>query len=362
MSRIVIFSDGTCASPNKENATNVLVTARTVRPVAQKDKTRQLTFYEAGVGTGNIIDQTITGGFLGGGLNKNVEDAYRFLIHNYVEGDEVFLFGFSRGAYTVRSLVGLIYNVGLLKKDHSDKVGDAIKIYRNRNQGPDSPEAIKFRENCSQDMPIKFLGVWDTVAALGLLLRPFSRLWAWRYGFHDAKLSEIVDHAYQGLAIDERRWSFNPSVWDSDPYKKGEGKRAIKRKTDQIVEQVWFSGVHSDIGGSYDKHGLSDITLRWMTGKARELGLEFDDASIDDFAKGNEPAVINDSRYKWTKLGFAHIREYGVTNAGTESIHHTVIDNHKNHRKGPPPKNLSKYFDSGTLRITDQAGNVALSE
>ena len=107
MSRIVVLSDGTSASPDKANPTNVLVTARSVLPVAS-DGTRQLTFYDAGVGTGNMIDQYITGGLMGGGLNKNIEDTYRFLMHNYQEGDEVFLLGFSRGAYTARSLVGLI--------------------------------------------------------------------------------------------------------------------------------------------------------------------------------------------------------------------------------------------------------------
>lgn len=126
MSRIVIFSDGTSASPDKENPTNVLVTARSVLPVS-KDGTRQLTFYEAGVGTGDKIDQYITGGLMGGGLTKNIEDASRFLMHNYHEGDEVFLFGFSRGAFTVRSLVGLIYNVGLLKKDESNRVAEASR-------------------------------------------------------------------------------------------------------------------------------------------------------------------------------------------------------------------------------------------
>ena len=196
MSRIVVFSDGTSASPDKANPTNVLVTARSVLPEDSKG-TRQLTFYDAGVGTGNLVDQYITGGLMGGGLNKNIEDTYRFLMHNYQsaeeagnkQGDEVFLFGFSRGAYTVRSLVGLIYNVGLLRKDESDRVGEAMKTYRDRNLRPDSSEAREFRSRYSREIPIKFLGVWDTVAALGLLIRPFTGLWTRTHGFHDAKLS-----------------------------------------------------------------------------------------------------------------------------------------------------------------------------
>jgi len=204
MSRIVILSDGTSASPDKADPTNVLVTARSVLPVAS-DGTRQLTFYDAGVGTGDKIDQYITGGLMGGGLNKNIEDAYRFLMHNYQDGDEVFLFGFSRGAYTARSLVGLIYNVGLLNKQESDRVPAAIKMYRDRKLGPDSTDAIEFRRKYSREIPIKFLGVWDTVAALGLLIRPFTGWWTRSYGLHDAKLSEIVDNAYQGLAVDEKR-------------------------------------------------------------------------------------------------------------------------------------------------------------
>ena len=256
--------------------------------------------------------------------------------------------------------------MGLLHKHESDRVSEAINMYRDRKRGPDSAEAVDFRSRYSREMPIKFLGVWDTVAALGLLIRPFTGWWTRKHGFHDAKLSEIVDYAYQGLAIDEKRRVFKASVWSRDPYKQGEGKRGNGRGTDQTVEQVWFSGAHSDIGGSYPKHGLSDIALRWMLDKATKLGLEVGlhdtNGYIAEFANDTVPVVINDSRPAITKAFYAYHREYGVTNSGTESVHHTVIDNHKDHRPGPPPKNLSKYFDSGTLRITDQDGNIALSQ
>ena len=158
MSRIVICCDGTSASPDQETPTNVLITSRAVLPVT-KDGTRQVTFYDAGVATGSIIDRWITGGVLGKGLTKNIEDAYRFLMHNYVPDDEVFLFGFSRGAYTVRSLVGMLNNVGLLHKNESDKFYKALEMYRDRGKRPDSEVAINFRKKYSREIRVKFLGV-----------------------------------------------------------------------------------------------------------------------------------------------------------------------------------------------------------
>ena len=263
--RIVICCDGTWNTPDQPVPSNVVQMARSVAPQAQ-DGTTQVVFYDQGVGTtGNILD-SVLGGAFGQGLEKNILDAYRFLIHNYVEDDELFIFGFSRGAYTARSLVGLLRNCGLLHKRDADLVPDAFTLYRRKNAGPNSREAEEFRAAHAHEVGVKFLGVWDTVGALGLPVRGLRHLAARRHEFHDVELSSIVHHAYHALAIDERRCAFRASLWKEKP------------KADQVVEQVWFPGVHADVGGGYPERGLGNVTFTWMASKAVACGLELDHA------------------------------------------------------------------------------------
>ncbi|UCE64547.1 MAG: DUF2235 domain-containing protein, partial [Nitrospirota bacterium] len=165
MKRLVICYDGTWNNPEDtkqgegEAITNVVKLARAIKP-QDTDGVQQIVFYDWGIGTGGLWD-TLTGGALGKGIDKNIQDGYRFLVHNFVRGDELFLFGFSRGAYTARSLVGLIRNCGLLKKTHADRIVEAYDQYRSPNK-PDSREAKGFREDFSRKVNVKFLGVWDT--------------------------------------------------------------------------------------------------------------------------------------------------------------------------------------------------------
>ncbi len=179
--RLVACSDGTWYTADRNTPGNVVEMVRSVLPQAP-DGTDQILFYDPGVGTGGVFDK-YSGGMFGSGLSKNVLDVYRFLVHNYVEGDEIYLFGFSRGAYTVRSAAGLIRNCGLLHKEHAGRANEAFRIYRERDEGPDTADAIHFREKYSrQPLRIKFIGVWDTVGALGIpvdflrfLMRPARR-------------------------------------------------------------------------------------------------------------------------------------------------------------------------------------------
>ena len=148
MRRLVVCCDGTWNTPDHIDAgvlapTNVVDMARAVVPVAP-DGTSQLVYYHPGVGTDNLVDK-LTGGAFGIGLDRNVQDAYLFLVHNYSEGDEIYFFGFSRGAYTVRSTAGMLRKVGLLRKERADLTKRATEIYRSRTGGADSPEADDFR-------------------------------------------------------------------------------------------------------------------------------------------------------------------------------------------------------------------------
>jgi uncharacterized protein (DUF2235 family) len=257
--RLVVCCDGTWNRPDEKSPTNV---AKMALAVAEEDgQTQQLVLYHRGVGTGRF--DRVRGGAFGWGLSRNVRDCYRYVVEHYEPDDELYFFGFSRGAYTARSTVGLIRNAGILRREHRDRVADAYELYRDRGatRRPSGIEAMLFRRSYSHDeIAIRFVGVWDTVGALGVPGVPKSlcgRLWA----FHDTELSSRVVRAYQALAIDERRRPFVPSLWHRSP------------DDHNILEQRWFAGVHSDVGGGYADCALAEIPLWWMAEKARDAGL-----------------------------------------------------------------------------------------
>ena len=275
MKSLVICCDGTwnradsTTDAEQHNATNVLRFAY-LTAKRDADGNPQILFYDQGVGTGNRVDR-LTGGAFGRGLDDNIFDAYRFLIANYEEGDRIYLVGFSRGAFTARSLAGLIRTCGILKREAVDHYVEALRRYREREGDPDSEELRAIRSGCSiagdGKVPIHFIGVWDTVGSLGIPLRGLRGLTRRRYRFHDTELSGSVAHAYHALAIDERRAPFEPMLWSSEP------------KGKQVLEQVWFAGVHSDVGGGYQERGNSDVSLGWMLEKAEAAGLATDRSS-----------------------------------------------------------------------------------
>lgn len=223
-------------------------------------------FYERGVGTGGFLDN-IRGGAFGAGLSRNIRRAYKFLSRHYEPGDEIFIFGFSRGSYTARSLVGYLSTVGLLRSTQCNAVNESRGWYYYRTSPLDrlSTEGAEVRRYAHKesDVRIKFLGVFDTVGALGIPIAWFRRENRDLFEFHDVGLSARCDMSVQALAIDEHREAFEATLWR-------------KPKFDQIgspAEQVWFVGAHSDIGGGYvdertrtsaSPDALDDITLDWM--------------------------------------------------------------------------------------------------
>ena len=271
MKRIIICADGTWNRPEKDLTrdfpTNVLKIARSILPL-DSDGIQQVVFYDWGLGA--YHDQ-ITGGGFGAGINKNITDGYRFIVQNYNPGDELFFFGFSRGAYTVRSLAGLIYNCGVLKRAHANRIEQAFDLYKDTEIHPRDENSIGFRRKyaVSSDQRIRFIGVWDTVGALGVPLRMLGFLNE-RHLFHDTKIGPNIDFARHALSIDEIRDDFEPTIWKQ------------RRKMD--LQQVWFAGVHSDIGGGYKpgpkRESLSDIPLQWMIDEAQKAGLHFENHLI----------------------------------------------------------------------------------
>jgi len=248
----------------------------------------QVKWYDKGVGT-NWYDK-VTGGAFGLGLSQKIREGYKFLSDTYDSGDEVFVFGFSRGAYTARSLIGFIRNCGLLPKGHagdgpdSPELLEAYELYRARDSGPDSEVATRFRlEKNSPLIKIKFLGVWDTVGALGIPLQSFGAFNKEAFEFHDTELSGLVENAFHAVAVDEHREPYNVTLWTP------------KTKPDQQVEQCWFIGAHCDVGGGYQTRQLSDLTLAWMQEKASDCGLKLNPAGIPQVNTNVATTSVSDS-------------------------------------------------------------------
>ena len=288
MKRLVICCDGTWNSPEHAGVapSNVVRLARALLPAAS-DGVPQVVYYDPGVGTGDIIDR-LSGGAFGAGLSLNVREAYRFIVHNYEPGDALYFFGFSRGAYTVRSAAGFVRKVGILHKRHADRIAEGWAIYRIREGDADTDKAQAFRDAYShpdpEEIDMRCIGVWDTVGALGIP-GPLGFLTKKGNGFHDVALSSRVKFAFHAIAVDEKRLFFRPTLWEQSPQARG-----------QILEQVWFPGVHADIGGGYNEKALADNTLVWMISRARLAGLEFDQGYIDSVCSPDPRGPLHESR------------------------------------------------------------------
>ncbi len=277
--KLVVFCDGTWNRADQKTLdgrpcpTNVLRLFEATMPYDQQDNP-QIVHYVEGVGTRKA--ERLRGGGFGYGISDNIKNAYCFIVSNYEPGDEIFLFGFSRGAFTARSIAGLIRNVGILRRDKRHLVSEAFRRYKDRSPKwhPDSEYSNEFRkENTHQNETIRFLGVWDTVGALGA---PFGMVLGWivdklfKCRFHDVNLSSIIESAYHALSIDERRWPFRPTLWKLND--KHLQKNAANGNH-PAYEEKWFPGVHSNVGGGYPNTGLSDCALEWMVDRARYHGL-----------------------------------------------------------------------------------------
>src|SRR5258708_2628086 len=227
-----------------------------------ENSSSQRVFYDDGVGADGLAIGRILGGAFGKGLFQKVKDGYTAIAHVYQPGDRIYIYGFSRGAYTARSVSGMITACGLPTKSFQPQLVDtAFQAYRERDKTK-RPAILKPLDEFALEVPtIHVLGVWDTVGALGIPGALFGQNDDVLYGFLDTNLHPNVLHAFHALAIDERRKEFLPTLWTSVP------------AAGQQVEQVWFTGVHSDVGGGYAECGLSEITLNWMLQQSIDLGL-----------------------------------------------------------------------------------------
>ncbi|RLA46184.1 MAG: DUF2235 domain-containing protein [Gammaproteobacteria bacterium] len=315
MANIVICADGTWNRPEddleKDYPSNVLKLARAVKP--SPPNLKQHVFYDWGVGSYyNVVGAGITGS----GIQKNIVDAYRYIVQNYALNDKIYLFGFSRGAYTVRALCGLINNCGIVKRSDAKLIGKAWRMYKSAaaKNHPDGHSARDFRcDHCHNSRKVHFVGVWDTVGALGV---PFSLMGLLdsKDEFYDTKMGANVSFARHALAIDEQRQDFEPTIWNS--------------RTEVDLKQVWFAGVHSDIGGSYPPDSVtnavvSDIALGWMLDQAKAVGLKIEPHTRQRLTDGTR-AKLHKSRN--------HVYRF------KRPLHRTLIDSEKPTRIHPSVK------------------------
>ncbi len=321
---IVVFSDGTGQEGGKGFNTNVYKLFNMI-----EDRTSdQVAFYDAGLGT----DWHVISGNVGGlGITKNILQCYRFIFDNYEAGDSIFLFGFSRGATTVRSLSGFIHQFGILPKSRGDLIKKAYDLYEIEDEKKRIQKADEFiGKHHTMWTRIKFLGVWDTVAALGLPFKSvdsfFDRLPFFKHKFHNLILSPSVENAYHALSIDDERLTFHPTLWDPKilPYQK--------------MKQVWFCGVHTDVGGGYPEQELSDIALLWIKSRALEHGLKiYPDQAVKIDPKAN--GIMHDSRgTALTRLYRKKVRSWNMGTHGKPTIHQSVLDRTLNKDNEPSPK------------------------
>ncbi|MEO6968962.1 MAG: DUF2235 domain-containing protein [Rhodanobacteraceae bacterium] len=319
--RLVILFDGTWSKA--ETQTNV---ERLWKLIAASDTSgrEQVSEYLAGVGVEPGLGHLLGGAF-GRGLAGSVKQGYQWLAQHWRDDDEVWLFGFSRGAYAARSVSGLIHKCGLLKPDANGQVTsaavDAAYALYEKNTAYDDPQTAAFRARYSREIGIHFIGVWETVGELGIpdvaSWFPYARN---RYRFHDTELSGNVSHAYQALALDEHRADFMPAKWTSLP----------ASAAPIAVEQRWFIGAHSDVGGGEMADGagrhpdpLPDITLAWMQRKAIDAGLAFNQTFVP--APDAYTATPNDS-YRQFMYGLYHLFKRPCNRVIGGGVNETIDD------------------------------------
>jgi uncharacterized protein (DUF2235 family) len=292
--KLIIACDGTNNEPEQlDNGQPAPSNVVKFQNALAGDSGNQVQNYEEGVGT--RVWEALPGGMYGYGLDKRILACYRFLRKRFADSDwereenKVFLFGFSRGAYTVRRLAGLIAHSGIPVKSADDELG--WELYKEKDTV--SSEKLK-EEGRFFDIPIEMIGVWDTVKATNV------------EDYHDSQLSQNVISGYHAMSIDERRKFFPVLKWDNDAR----------------VLQVWFAGVHSDVGGGYAEAGLSDMALRWMIDRAMEHGLKFKKQYVGQNVVPNATGSIHNSyEGKWLALG-AEQR----TIPDTDLVHPSVKD------------------------------------
>ncbi|TDF80254.1 DUF2235 domain-containing protein [Pseudomonas sp. H9] len=401
---LVLFSDGTGNSAGKLFKTNVwrLYQAVDLSDPANPQQPRQFAFYDDGVGTSAFKPLALAGGGFGVGLARNVIDLYLFLCRTYTPGDKIYVFGFSRGAFTVRVLIGLIMTQGLLRyrgneRDLERLAWEAYRAFR-RERFPSHwgikmlrdlrDRILSVRDLLFDNTPyrqaeriglpghkdaiqIQFLGLWDTVDAYGLPVDQLTRAidkFIWPLTMRDYNLSPRVRCARHALALDDERNAFHPRLWNEDPDLISPEQREPKAKAsrhidDERISQVWFCGMHANVGGGYADDSLSYVPLQWIMSEANKHGLRFE-ASIwnELIALSDENGKLYDSRhgiasyYCYNPRRIDRLNRTDMVRVRRTKVHESVLRRIKVDPDGYAPISLPPNFS--VVRIDGSIVNV----
>lgn len=321
--RLVLLLDGTWNK--RQDSTNVWRMRALLR-----HGPRQRVYYDEGVGTAK--GEVFRGGVFGSGLSAKVLNAYLWLMEQYEDAtesetglaDEIFVFGFSRGAFTARSLVGLLSIAGLLRRDAPTRIVDAVELTQLDGLAEDSPIARDFRRRFGRTVEVRFMGVWDTVGALGVPKVPgvpsFEFWGLEKNGYHKVEvLPRIVKHARHAVALDEHRYVFDATLWP-------DGRHA------QSMEQRWFMGAHANVGGGYGDDALFLRPLQWLQHESIQYGLKFRQiigALGDTFYASGPRDSLGDifyGAYKLTQWLRPHVRPVAFGTGANQCVDYTVLE------------------------------------
>ncbi|KAK0761650.1 hypothetical protein N5P37_005702 [Trichoderma harzianum] len=301
--RIIVCADGTWLASNLGDSSKPSNVARIARALAQTGidedgfKVEQIVYYQSGLGSGDLPLQKAIYGGLGWGLDNDICQAYEFIANNYEPGDELFFFGFSRGAFTARSVAGLVCDVGVISPVHMSRFSEMWQAYRQNISGRPFRLSTWYLDHHKElglsDVTVKVIGVWDTVGALGIPELGFVK-WLTKVGipinkeytFHNTNLSERVDYAFQALAIDEQRLTFPPTLWHKTAHSPA-----------KELQQCWFPGVHGNIGGQAESRPtagdygeIGDNTFAWMVDNVSRM-LTFQQFAINTVVEEHRLAM-----------------------------------------------------------------------
>lgn len=393
--RLIICCDGTWNRAGDSHdgvptPTNVRIFHNALARGAESDP-EQVPRYFSGVGADGHVWTRLTDGSTGHGLSANIRSAYLWLATTYQPGDRLSFVGFSRGAFTVRSLVGMIERCGLLDFSQDpeawvDPAARAAAVEETFRRGyvPSREEArgwqdtrddagdpaLRFREELRPGLRrdpgsvIEFVGVWDTVGALGVpdfvaVADLFND--PRRFAFHDLDLAADVGCARHAMALDERRGAFVPTLWTR---RRADGQRVpLTHADDERVKQLWFPGVHSDVGGGYPEHGLSDGALTWMISEAQTVGLAFRDGALEQLAP--DPAgVLHDScTGLYDHLASTPRAVPRVTDDGADTtVHVSARERVRRQPVRQDPYRVTEVIPAGEHRRCEVRARVAWSE
>jgi uncharacterized protein (DUF2235 family) len=320
MKRLVVLFDGTWNKPgNEDEITNVVKLHRFI-PDTDAQGVRQLAHYVVGIATEDLGRLTFTIGAIGFGVGDRLQRGYRFLCETYENGDEIYIIGFSRGAYQARSLAGLVALTGIARSAAPETVAAVWEHYEQNKLTPDAARLDALRADARYPVRVKCVGVWDTVGNLGI---PFVKQSFIKelQGFQSTELSPLVDVGLHALAIDEPRGPFQPTLWTR--------ARGAVPPEGQLIEQVWFPGSHANVGGGLEDSGLSDIALLWMAERMAETtALGIDLAGLRDTARpdplGELLSPTSDGIYRVSRV-FPFVRLIGQNRKGISPLRRALF-------------------------------------